>query len=202
VSMPPGDVGGVHPVRQPEPLLDCLHWLRRRDGDQAELGELLCACALSGGATEVDRQRARPLFAAIHQRSGRHAHATLHNTEPTEYANRVTYLVLSGQVGTSAMQLALDGMLTRAVRSNNLRSGSTMLRAAVLAGGPARPTVARTIALLRRCAAPDGGFGSRWHDTPPEESDSIRLPVTLNCAWALAEHRCPGLSVRLLGRDG
>jgi hypothetical protein len=202
VSMAPRDVSGVCPVRQPEPLLDCLRWLRRRDGDRAELGELLCACALSGRATEVDRQRARPLFAAIHQISGRHAQATLRNTEPTEYANRVTYFALSGQSGTTAMQLALDGMLTRTVRSNNLLSGSTMLRAAVLADGLRRPTVARTIALLRRCAAPDGGFGSRWHNPPPEENDPIRLPVTLDCAWALAEHRCPGLSVRLLGRDG
>ncbi|HEX2300627.1 MAG TPA: hypothetical protein VHH34_19335 [Pseudonocardiaceae bacterium] len=80
--------------------------------------------------------------------------------------------------------VVLDGLLVAAVRADDLATGAVLLRTALLAGEAHRPTVTRAVDLLLVSARDDGGFGVTWRG----EAGAERVPVTVDCAWALAEY--------------
>jgi hypothetical protein len=201
MALPPHD---ARPPRQHTMLINCLNWLRRRSGERAELGALLCGCALSGQVTEPDRQRARLLFAVRYHNPNRSVgpipRAAAPDTDPANYANLVTRYALAGRAASASMRVTLDQTLTSALQANDLASGAAILRAAVLSGLDGHSdVVAAALRLLPWCASADGGFSSRWYDPTDAEPDALRLPITLDCAWTLAEHHRPDLSTCLLG---
>jgi len=92
--------------------------------------------------------------------------------------------------GRHADLWSLDVALAVALRGGDLAAVAALLRdAAASADACERPLIGWATSALVAEQRPDGGFGSGGRDAP-------RPALTLTCAWALAEVRCPGVTAQ------
>lgn len=102
-------------------------------------------------------------------------------TESGRMTDRVPAELLAGW--TTALPVAV----AVAVRAHDLAVTSALLLAGAYlrCGGHAvlRDATAYVVAQQQ----PDGGFGALPADADPALQDTVRVPLTLGCVWALAE---------------
>lgn len=84
---------------------------------------------------------------------------------------------------------ALPAAVSVAVRAHDLATTSALLRAGTYLRCGQHPVLREAAAFVAAQQQPDGGFGALPADADPALHDTVRVPLTLGCVWALAETR-------------
>lgn len=82
---------------------------------------------------------------------------------------------------------ALPAAVSVAVRAHDLAATSALLRAGTYLRCGGHPELRDAAAFVAAQQQPDGGFGALPADADPILQDTVRVPLTLGCVWALAE---------------
>lgn len=82
---------------------------------------------------------------------------------------------------------ALPAAVSVAVRAHDLAVTSALLRAGAYLRCCVHPELRDAMAFVAAQQQPDGGFGALPADADPTLQDTVRVPLTLGCVWALAE---------------